>query len=371
MQHPIQRRLTQLRERLAKQEYDTILVVEQANRRYLSGFTAEDGQCDESAGVLFITPERLILATDSRYDTQARAEAPEFEVFCYKKGLAHSLPQILTDLRTKCLGFESVRLSYLQHQRCCEQLQEQKVSVSWVPTEGVVEDLRMVKDAAEIMAIKRSLVLAETAFQACLAGLSPGMTEKELAWALEKGLREGGAESVAFTPIVASGPNAALPHAIPSERRIMPGEPVLFDWGARLNGYCSDISRTVVLGASDDTFRSVFQVVRDAQAMATDAIKPGVSTMDVDKVARDHIAAKGFGDYFGHGLGHGVGLATHEKPHLSPLRPMRMEAGMVTTVEPGIYLPDWGGVRLENMVLVTEKGAEVLNTLDVTPGAIP
>jgi Xaa-Pro aminopeptidase len=175
-------------------------------------------------------------------------------------------------------------------------------------------------------------------------------------------MRESGAESVAFPPIVASGPNAALPHAIPGDRPVGRGEPILFDWGARLNGYCSDISRTIVLGPPDDTFEKVYQVVQDAQSMAIEAMKPGVSTQTVDKIARDHITAKGFGDHFGHGLGHGVGLATHEKPNLSPIRPMNLEVGMVTTVEPGIYIPGWGGVRLENMVVVEPEGAVVLNS---------
>ncbi len=143
------------------------------------------------------------------------------------------------------------------------------------------------------------------------------------------------------------------------------GEPILFDWGARLKGYCSDMSRTMVLGRPDSTFKTVYQVVRDAQSMAIDAIKPGISTQAADKIARDYIISKGFGDHFGHGLGHGVGLATHEKPHLSPIRPMNLEVGMVTTVEPGIYIPGWGGVRLENMVVVEPDGAVILNRYPV------
>jgi Xaa-Pro aminopeptidase len=142
---------------------------------------------------------------------------------------------------------------------------------------------------------------------------------------------------------------------------VQEGEPLLFDWGARLKGYCSDISRTIVLGKPDSTFQTVYQVVRDAQRMAIEKIKPGTSSQEVDRVARDHIEAKGFGDYFGHGLGHGVGLATHERPHLGPRRSMDLEVGMVTTVEPGIYIPGWGGVRLENMVVVDTGGATVLN----------
>ena len=363
MGRTISNRLARLRTRLQDQALDTFLVLQGENRRYLSGFTGEDGQFNESAGALLITSERQIIATDSRYETQARIEAHEFEIYRYKEGLASSLPEILRMLRTERLGFESARLSYLQFQKFQDHLKKDTLTASLVPTENLVEDLRMTKEPQEIEAIKESLVISESVFETIVNTLYVGTSEKELAWAIEKGLRQSGAESVAFPPIVASGPNAAMPHAIPTDRPIEQGEPILFDWGARLNGYCSDISRTIVLGSPEDTFKKVYQVVQDAQSMAIDAMKPGVSTQAVDKIARDHIAANGFGDHFGHGLGHGVGLATHEKPGLSPIRPMNLEVGMVTTVEPGIYLPGWGGVRLENMVVVKEHGTVVLNRL--------
>lgn len=357
----IAKRLAKLRAILKRMEYDTILILVAENRRYLSGFTGEDGQFDESAGALFITAQDQVLATDSRYALQAEYEAPGFDIHCYEKGLAQSLTDILTSLGTERLGFESNRMSVLQFQRFNEHLAKNGNSVTMIPTENLVEGLRMIKDAEELDAIRRSLALAEAVFETLSTEVSPGMREKELAWTMEKRMRENGAESVAFPPIVASGPNAALPHAVPTDRPVEQGEPLLFDWGARLNGYCSDISRTIVLGKPDPTFQKVYQVVRDAQLKAIERIKPGISSQEVDKLARDHIAAKGFGDYFGHGLGHGVGLATHERPHLAPTRPMALEVGMVTTVEPGIYIPGWGGVRLENMVVVETGGAMVLN----------
>jgi Xaa-Pro aminopeptidase len=358
----ISNRLSRLRARLQEEAIDTLLVLQAENRRYLSGFTGEEGQFDESAGALFITAERHVLATDSRYETQAHQEAPDFEIYCYKKSLAASLSEILRILGTKRLGFEAVRLSHLQFQRFEEHLKEAALSVTLVPTEGLTEDLRMIKEPEEIKAIKKSLSLAESAFETVFHTLHAGVTERDLAWAIEKALREAGADAIAFPPIVAAGPNAALPHAIPTNRALQFGEPILFDWGARLNGYCSDISRTVVLGSPDDTFSKVYQVVKDAQRMAIEAIKPGVSTQAVDRIARDYIGAKGFKDHFGHALGHGVGLATHEKPRLSPIRPTDLQVGMVTTVEPGIYIPGWGGVRIENMVVVTQDGAAVLNS---------
>jgi Xaa-Pro aminopeptidase len=354
-------RLSRLRARLQEESFDTLLVLQGENRRYLSGFTGEDGQFDESAGALFITIERQLLATDSRYETQARIEAPDFEIYRHKESFASSLPEILRMLRTKRLGFESVRLSYLQFQKFQEHLKKDAPGVSIVPTENLTEELRMIKEPQEVEAIKESLALSESVFETVVNTLCPGTTEKELAWAIEKGLREAGADSVSFPPIVASGPNAALPHAVPTDRPVGEGEPILFDWGARLKGYCSDISRTKILGSPDHTFTKAYQVVKDAQSMAMEAMKPGMSTQAVDKIARDHIAAKGFKDYFGHALGHGVGLATHEKPRLSPVRPMTLQVGMVTTVEPGIYIPGWGGVRLENMVIVMEDGAVILN----------
>jgi Xaa-Pro aminopeptidase len=355
------RRVDQLRDKLAGEEFDTLMVLQQENRRYLSGFTGEDGQCDESAGALFITAEELLLATDSRYETQARTEAPQFEIYRYEKGLTKEIPAILGKLRTKRLAFESVRIPFLWFQELEKELKEAGLSVPLIPTKDLVENLRLTKSPEEVHAIRRSLALCEAVFERLLKELLPGPTEKELAWAIEKGLREEGAEALAFPPIVASGPNAALPHAVPGNRVIGLGEPILFDWGARLNGYCSDISRTILLGDPDPTFKKVYQVVKDAQAKAVEAMRAGVSTKAVDEVARNHIGDQGFGDRFGHGLGHGVGLAVHEGPRLSPLRPMVLEAGMVTTVEPGIYIPGWGGVRLENMVVVQEGGAMILN----------
>lgn len=356
-------RLEKLRRAVKDQPFDTLMVLQEQNRRYLSGFTAEDGQCEESAGALFLNPERQILATDSRYETQARQEASHFEVYCYREGLASCLPDIVGALNTQSLGFESFKVSCLEFNKFQEELNKAGLPVDLVSTENLVEGLRMIKEPGEIEAIKKSLSLAEAVFNNVLGVLAVGMLEKDLAWTIEKGIREAGAERIAFPPIVATGPNAALPHAVPGDRPVRPGEPILFDWGARLDGYCSDISRTLVLGKPDATFQKVYQVVADAQSMAVAGMKPGISSQAVDKIARDHIAAKGFKNYFGHALGHGVGLATHEKPGLSPIRPVDLEAGMITTVEPGIYIPGWGGVRLENMVLLTEDGALLLNRL--------
>ncbi|MBW2564532.1 MAG: aminopeptidase P family protein [Deltaproteobacteria bacterium] len=364
MEKTIKNRLDLLRKSLAENKIDTLMVLVEENRHHISGFTGEDTQFDETAGVLFITDSKLILATDSRYEQQAKNEASLFKIVCYKEGLEKELPKIADMLGTKRLGFESVRMSFMQYSKMAEELKSSGMQVELVPAEDIVENLRLIKDETEIDTLKKALLIAESVFTKIKNTIKPGMTEKQLAWAMEKEMREAGAQSLSFPTIVASGPNSALPHAIPSGRKIKAGEPILFDWGAKLDGYCSDISRTVIIGAPDETFKKVFTTVQDAQQMATDAIKPGVSSKAVDKIARDHIDKSGFKGKFGHGLGHGTGLAVHEHPRLSPLKETTLETGMVFTVEPGIYIPGWGGIRLENMVVVRDNGVEVLNKID-------
>ena len=363
MEKAIANRLARLRKSLFEKKIDTLMVLVEENRRYLSGFTGEDGQFDESAGALFITDQKLVLATDSRYELQAKNEAPLYEIYCYREGLAKSLPEILRALDTKALGFESIRLSFLQYKKIYEQLKSDQQQIQLVETENIVEDLRVIKEETEVKAIMKSLVIAESVFTDFASRVSPGMTEKEAAWEMEKGMREAGAEALAFPTIVASGPNSALPHAIPGERRIVEGEPILFDWGAKLGGYCSDISRTIVIGQPDENFKKIYNTVLHAQQKAIDAIRPGMSSKRVDEVARNHIDDMGYKGKFGHGLGHGVGIVVHELPRISPIKDTKLEVGMVFTVEPGIYIPEWGGIRIENMVVVRENGAEVLNQL--------
>jgi len=365
MNQSMQYRVDALREKLIQTPLDALMVLVEENRRYLSGFSGEDGQFDESAGALFITHDKLLLATDSRYELQAAQEAATWDVFCYKQGVAKALPEITKMLDIKRLAFESKRVSFKQYADMQKELPNAAAGVELLPSENMVEDLRVRKQETEIQATQKALAVAESAFQKTAESIQPGMTEKEVAWTLEKNMREAGAESISFPTIVASGPNSALPHAIPTDRSIKAGEPILFDWGARLDGYCSDTSRTIVLGEADDLFQQVFDVVVQAQKMAIKGIRAGASTKAVDSLARKHIEDKGFKERFGHALGHGTGLAVHEPPQLSPLSDTRLEAGMLVTVEPGIYLPDWGGVRIENQVVVRKEGAEVLNRLDV------
>ncbi len=359
-------RIEHVRKLLTEKEIDTLLVMVDANRRYLSGFTPDDHQIDESSGALLITAERLVLATDSRFDTQARQEAPLYEVVIYREGLAKDLPGLTRELNTVKLGFESARVSYSLYANFKEKLTEAGSKVTLAPIEDLVEQLRLVKSADEIDRTARSLALAEQTFLEVVRTLSPGMTENEVAWAMEKGMREAGAEALAFPVIVAAGPNSALPHAVPGNRPIKEGEPLLFDWGARLNGYCSDISRTIILGEPDETFLKVHQTVLEAQQRAIKGIKAGANTKAIDALARTHIDQQGFTDKFSHSLGHGTGLVVHEGPRLGPVKERTLESGMIVTVEPGIYLPGWGGVRIENQVVVEENGARVLNGLSTS-----
>jgi Xaa-Pro aminopeptidase len=361
-------RLEQIREQLSRLGFDGLLILIEENRRYLTGFTGEDGQFNESAGVLIITPDRTLLATDSRYDLQAKGETYGVEVVKYPKGWAVDLPDIVRDMNIRTLGFESARMSVLQHDKLTEGFKRRPPGVKMIPMESVVEPLREIKDDHEVAITRRAVAAAETAFERLLPRIKPGAKESELAWALEEELRCAGAEGSSFPIIVASGPNSSLPHATPGHREIAAGEPILFDWGARIDGYCSDISRTVFIGRADETFSRVFTVVRDAQRKAIDAIRPGASGREMDAIARAHIDGTEFADRFGHSLGHGTGLAIHEGPKLSPISDCVLAAGMIVTVEPGIYIPGWGGVRLENQILVTESGADILNRLPIADG---
>lgn len=362
--NPTTQRITAIRKKLMALNVDTFMVSVDANRHYLSGFHAEDGQFDETAGVLLITADALLLATDPRYFEVARREAPDFEVVCYRKGLIKALPEMLQRLGIHRLGFESRRMSHQQVLEMTAQIEAAQLNIELVPLENLVEPLRAVKSEDEVEKTRKALAIAEDAFEALRPRIRPGITEKALAWELEKEIRSRGAEALSFPSIVAAGSNSALPHAVPTDRPVRAGEPLLFDWGARLDGYCSDTSRTVVIGTPDERFRPTFDAVLSAMEKAIAVIKPGVNGKDVDAVAREHIKQAGYDGLFTHSLGHGTGLMVHEGPRLSHLKDEVLAVGMIVTVEPGIYLSEWGGVRLENQVVVRPDGVEVLNRTD-------
>ena len=368
MNNTCQPRIDKFRKVMADNNLDTFLIANSHNRRYLSGFMGEDGGIEESAGFLIISQDKLVLTTDSRYTTQARDEAPLYDIVEYKVGLAKQLPEILADFNTRRLGFEGRRLSFVQYNDIQKELKEKGFSIELISAGQTTENIRVVKDQIEIDYTKKALAYAEEALVKLMEEIKPGMTEKEVAWRFECLMRQNGAGRLSFPVICASGPNSALPHAIPTNRQIQKDDPIVFDWGVRYKGYCSDTTRTVVFGKPGDELKKVHQTVRDAQQKATEAIKAGADGKAVDKIARDYIDSQGYKDRFGHGLGHGTGLAIHEAPRLSPLSTSILEPGMIVTVEPGIYIPDWGGVRVENQVVVREDGAEILNSLSTTIG---
>jgi Xaa-Pro aminopeptidase len=355
------RRLEKIKNILSDKPFDTFLVSEPWNRAYLSGFWAEDMNLTESSGFLFITKKAQVLATDFRYQEQAEKEAQQFQVVIYKEGLLNALPEIFASLATRNLGFEDHHLTYGRFTKITEKLREWNPKGDPFPAGELVEGLRTIKEPEEIRAIRNSVHLTESVFATVVGEAAVGNTENQLAWRIEQLMRESGAEQVSFPPIVASGPNAAIPHAVVSNRQIQESETIIIDLGARLEHYCSDMTRTVILGEADAKAQRVYATVREAQLRAMAAVRPGIDSVEVDAVARDYITSAGFGDYFGHGLGHGVGLAVHEKPGFGKSSSMILQENMVVTIEPGIYLPGWGGVRLENMVRVTSDGCEVLN----------
>ena len=345
-------RLEKLRQKLMEEELDAILITQPENRRYLSGFTG-------SAGVLLISAEQAILATDFRYYEQVAREAPRFQLAKIESGekFVDLLPDLIAQVGARRVGFEAAHLPYAQYQEWAEVAE----GFELVPTKEWVEDLRAVKDEGELEAIRRAVALADEAMAHILNVMEPGMTERAVAWEIEAYMRTHGADKAAFDIIVASGPKGAMPHARPGDAPLRAGEPIVMDIGARMDGYHSDLTRTVCLGEPDDRFREIYDIVLRAQLAAEEGIRAGMTGREADALARSVIEEAGYGEYFGHGLGHGVGLAVHEKPRLSKLSEEEvLQPGMVVTIEPGIYLPDWGGVRIEDMVVVGEDGVEVL-----------
>lgn len=342
-------RLAAVRSALVARDLHGILVLRPENRRYLSGFTG-------SAGGLFIDSRRALLLTDFRYIEQAGSESPHFEVVRVEKNIMESLGVVLQGLAMFRLGFEGDYLTYQQYTLMQDQLAGQNL----VSSPGLVEKLRECKDSSEMNAISRAAELSDRAFQHLLRFIAPGVRERELALELEFFMRRQGADGSSFPIIAASGPRSALPHGVATDRLLASGDLLTLDFGALIDGYNSDQTRTVVLGSPTSKQLKIYKIVLEAQQAALKKIKAGVSAGEVDQAAREVIKGYGYGEYFGHGTGHGVGLAVHEAPRLSAGVTTELEPGMVVTVEPGIYLPGWGGVRTEDMVLVEDGGGKIL-----------
>lgn len=317
------------------------------NRRYFSGFTG-------SNGMLLIAPDGFSLITDFRYREQAKLQAEGFEVtIAARSEEPGTLRDAIAARSLKAVGFESERVSYAQYERLRAAL-----GVELVPVDDDINALRAIKSEGELNCIREAARIADAVFAHMLTFLRPGMTEIDAAAEIEYQMKKRGAEGAAFPAIVASGENGALPHAEPSQKKLQNGELVVIDFGARVNGYCSDMTRTVALGHISSEAKAIYTLVLQAQEAALDALRPGLSAKDADETARELLRAAGYAGQFGHGLGHGVGINVHEAPTLNGLSRDVLAPGMVVTVEPGIYLPGKLGVRIEDLCAVCEDGLQ-------------
>jgi Xaa-Pro aminopeptidase len=348
---PRRRRVAALVDGLTAAHLDGLLLTGLSNIRYLTGFSG-------SSALLVVSARDVVLITDFRYQTQVVEEVGDIaRIVIEPSSLWTGLWQQLAQLGgVQVLGFETAHIPHRDFQR----LVESGSRWQWRPTVDLVETLRERKDETEIAQIERAADVATTALDHTLPQIHIGMTELAVAGILEKALRDAGSEGFAFPSIVASGPRAALPHAHSSPRQIERDDWLLMDFGAVVDGYCSDITRTVVVGAASDEHRDVYDVVREANARASAGVRAGMSGRDADALARDYIDRAGYGPQFGHSLGHGIGLEVHEAPRLARTADGVLPEGAVVTIEPGIYRPGWGGVRIEDDVVLGVDGPRIL-----------
>ena len=368
-------RIERLRALFDEAKIDGFLISQPESRFYLSGYTGHDLPPRDSAGYLMIGKSgQALLLTDPRTSEQAENEAPDFRTVVYSPSARQSqrLVESVQELGITKLGFESIHLPYAIWQSFSEAVGEKGYEandgtqvagpgVELVPLKDLVDKLRIAKDPAELSDLQAAIDVLDDCFMHLAKNeLRVGRTEKEIALAVEQYLQSRGS-TTSFPSIVASGPNSSMPHAVPTDRQIQEGEPITIDIGAMVNGYCSDMTRTVCIGEPSEKLREIHQLVLNAQETAERNIKNGMTGKDADALARDYLSEMGYGDAFTHGLGHGIGLEVHEPPSLS-LRGSEtsLTDGMVFSVEPGIYLPGWGGVRIEDLVVMEGEGVRVL-----------
>ncbi len=367
-------RIQRVREELQERNLDALLVSAPGEehlgwdtRYYLTGFTG-------SAGMTLITRDRAVLAADFRYTEQAEREAVPrgFEVFHALGARKEWFPKFVGEyaLAGKKVGIATAELTYggfLAIQGYLDDIPATDRPV-FEPAKGIVETLRRRKDREELELLQRAIAISDRAFERTQDTVAPDMTELRAAEMYARYVREEGGDDVSFPSIVAAGPWGAMPHAQPRDEPLGTGQPIVFDLGAKFRGYCSDLTRTIVLGQPDEKFREIYEIVFEAQQAAIERIEPGMKAADAHKLAQDVIDAAGYGERFGHGLGHGVGLAVHEDPYLGLTSEDVLEEGMVFTIEPGIYLPGWGGIRIEDIVVLENARPRVLsNARKLTP----
>jgi Xaa-Pro aminopeptidase len=345
-------RRDKVRKTLAKQKLDALLITNQLNVRYLTGFTG-------GTSALLMQPCGDTMLSDPRFTIQIEEECPGLEAIIRPRSVSTSqtLSKLLGKTTAGKLGIEAEAVTIAQQERLFQFIPR------WlpIPTHNIVEELRQIKDRDEVAAIRRAIDIAARAFQYVRDQLHSSLSEIDICIMLEHQMRVLGAEDKSFPTIIGAGARAALPHATPSTQTLS-GQPLLlFDWGCVVNGYMSDLTRVLVLSPNNKKLRTVYETVLKAQKAAIAAVKPGKTCEEIDAVARNIITDAGFGKHFGHGLGHGIGLRIHEDPRLAPGDTTILKPGMVITVEPGIYLKGWGGIRIEDDILVTKSGSEILS----------
>jgi Xaa-Pro aminopeptidase len=349
-----------IRDAMRELKLDGLLLTHPADLAYLTNFTGHDS-------VGFVTANDLHIVSDFRYQEQVQLQAGWVKLAIRNGKMADTLAKTVADTGAKRVGFEANFTTFGQVSALQKAIKDLKKKLELVPLEDVMANIRKVKDDHEISLIRKSVAVAEESFDAIRSEIKPGLSENHLAGLLIAEMRSRGAQTSSFEPIVAAGPNSSLPHYSPGEALVGRDQPLLFDWGALYEGYCSDLTRTFIIGRATPRIKEIFNIVLEAQLAAIKFLRPGVTTMQADRVARDIIEQAGFNKNFGHGLGHGIGRDIHELPTLrhtggeEELRP-----GMIVTVEPGIYLPGEGGVRIEDDVLITHSGCEVLSSMEKT-----
>ena len=345
-------RLRKIYPKLAQKNLDGLILASPANISYLTDYPARDSY-------FLISKKENIYVTDSRYTEEAKEGLKgSASIIKIKDSVFKTIAQACVDLRLKRIGFEERQVSFFGHKKIKKELDNKG---ELIPTNGLVEELRQIKTPEELGKIKKAAQITIRAFRFIRHFISPGKKELEIAAELERFIRFNGARSSAFDIIVASGPNSSFPHHLTSQRKVENNEPVLIDMGVEYMGYKTDLTRVFFLGKIDATVKKIYAIVREAQGRAIRKIKPGVQIKQVDSAARQYITQEGYGGFFGHSLGHGIGLEVHEEPRISRKEKGRLKAGMIFTVEPGIYLPDRFGIRLEDMVLVAGEKCEVIS----------
>ncbi len=352
----VARRIERLRERMEEHGLDAALITSPDSRRYLSGFSG-------SAGTLLITPTDAVIATDFRYYEQAEQQAPGYRLFRTAGPMAGWFREFMAGLGGKKLGFEASHLTYDGYRAYVKAIDalpaEDRPKLK--ATTGLVEGLRVVKEAEELAALQKAIDLGDAAMAHAQRAVEPGWTEKRVAWEIEKYIREHGGDALSFPTIVAGGAHSALAHAQPRDRALGAGEMVVIDMGCQIDGYCSDLTRTIFLGEPDDKFRRIYDIVAAAQRTAIETIEAGMTGDQGHMQAHAVIEAAGYGEHFGHGLGHGIGLQVHEAPRVARTSPDVLRDGMVFSIEPGIYLSGWGGVRIEDLGVLENGKVRLLS----------